>query len=153
LFLTYYALIKKPKIFHHIDRGTFLVKKANQIRGDEAKRLSGILGESKSKVSKGSSASTSKAALTKLSSSEKSGLVKDLVTLFREAVMCMKGQVLVITSTELNGPVTKTLRKCTDAKSAITAFKDSHVELKEVIKAIAAAERRVGFHIFHFAIV
>ena len=151
MFLTYYALIKKPKIFHHIDRGTFLVKKANQIRGDEAKRLSGILGESKSKVSKGSSASTSKA--TKLSSSEKSGLVKDLVTLFREAVMCMKGQVLVITSTELNGPVTKTLRKCTDAKSAITAFKDSHVELKEVIKAIAAAERRVGFHIFHFAIV
>ncbi len=111
------------------------------MRGDEAKRVSTLVSESKSKPK--SSSSGAKAGGIKLSASEKSALVKQLVVHFREALACVKGQVLIVTSTELNGSVTKTLRKCGDAKSAITAFKDSHVELKEIIKAIASAEKKV----------
>jgi hypothetical protein len=48
-----------------------------------------------------------------------------LVSLLRAAVGQMKGSVLVVTSAQLNGAVTRTLKKCTDAKASIGAFKVS----------------------------
>jgi len=108
----------------------YLVERAAAVRGDEAKRVSASL-----LTEKASKSGSSKDAHTQL-----------LVELLRDALKCAKGQVLVVTSSQLNGAVTKTLKKCTDAKHAIAAFKDAHVELKALLKTIAASESSLPPH-------
>jgi hypothetical protein len=50
-----------------------------------------------------------------------------LVELLRDSMTAVKGKVVVVTSAQLNGAVTKTLKKCghNDQKQSIAAFKVS----------------------------
>jgi hypothetical protein len=41
---------------------------------------------------------------------------------------------------QLNGAVTRTLKKCGDPKASIGAFKESHLELKAILKSMAALD-------------
>ena len=89
---------------------------AASARGDEAKRVTAALasddGTGGAKLGHGKLGEAGRTAHKQL-----------LVRLLVGAVGQMKGQVLMVTSAQLNGAVTRTLKKCTDAKASIGAFK------------------------------
>jgi len=79
------------------------------VRGDEAKRVSAALAAL-------DAAATHDADAHRNSRDAREEHKATLAALLRQALTATKGQVLVVTSAELNGAVTRTLKKCTDAK-------------------------------------